>query len=186
MHGAGSIQNGRFKGKMIALESMDIDALPWQGDWYRTKVKEALGKRIDDEFRLYFTDHSQHTRPAGLSAQALTVSYQGALEQALRDVSAWVEKGIQPVVELKVNGGVHAEVAVGQPVAFSSTIKVPPNTGKVVAAEWSFDGDGAYVPAELGDIKLAASVKAAHSYSKPGTYFPVLRATSQREGDPKT
>ena len=95
-------------------------------------------------------------------------------------------KGIQPVVELKVNGGVRAEVAVGQPVTFSSTIEVPPNTGKVVAAEWSFDGDGAYVPAELGDIKPAASVKATHSYSKPGTYFPVLRATSQREGDPKT
>ena len=119
---------------------MDIDALPWQADWYRTKVKEALGNRIDEEFRLYFIDHAQHTPPAGVPAQARTVSYQGALEQALRDVSAWVEKGvkppastnykmvdsqvevpdsaaqrvgIQPVVRLSANGRERAEVTVG-------------------------------------------------------------------------
>ena len=59
-------------------------------------------------------------------------------------------------------------------------------TGKVVAAEWNFDGASGYVPAELGDIRPAVSVKVTHAYSQPGTYFPVLRATSQREGDPKT
>jgi hypothetical protein len=135
------------------------------------------------------------------------------LQQALRDVSAWVErgveppastsykvvdaqvqvppkagprKGIQPVVELKVNDGERAEVKVGEPVTFSAMIEVPPNTGKVVAVEWNFEGAGSYVPAELGDIRPAVSVKATHSYSQPGTYFPVLRATSQREGDRDT
>jgi hypothetical protein len=214
VNGAGSIQNGRFKGKMIVLESlMDIDALPWQADWYRTKVKEAIGKHLDDEFRVYFTDHAQHTPPAGLAAEARTISYQGALEQAVRDVSAWVEKGvkppastvykvvdaqvevpskadarkgIQPVVELKVNGGVRAEVAVGQPVNLSATVEVPPNTGKVVAVEWNFDGDGRYTPAELGNISPTVSVNATHTWSQSGTYFPVLRAVSQREGDPRT
>ena len=95
-------------------------------------------------------------------------------------------KGFQPVVELKVNGGVRAEVAIGEPVTLSATIVVPPNTGKVIAVEWSLDGDGRYVPAELGDIRPAVSVKATHAYLQPGTYFPALRATSQREGDPKT
>ena len=34
--GAGSLQSGKFKGKMIVVESlMDQDALPWQADWYR-------------------------------------------------------------------------------------------------------------------------------------------------------
>src|SRR5262249_3927009 len=140
MNGAGSIQSGRITGKMIAVESlMDIDALPWQADWYRTKVKEALGSRIDDSFRLWFVDHAQHTPPAGVPAQARTINYQGVLEQALRDVSAWVERGvrppsntrytvvqsqvqvpslaterggIQPVVTLKVNGRERAEVGV--------------------------------------------------------------------------
>jgi hypothetical protein len=216
MNGAGSIQNGRFTGKMIALESlMDIDALPWQADWYRTKVKQALGKRLDEEFRLYFIDHAQHTPPVGMPAQARTVSYQGALEQALRDVSAWVEKGvkpaastnykvvdsqievpdaaaqrggIQPVVRLSANGRERADIAVGAPVAFSAIVDVPPNTGKVVAAQWDFEGAGNYpVAAQLTQSNSArVTVKATYSYSRPGTYFPVLRATSQREGDPKT
>ena len=213
MNGAGSLQDGRFKGKMIALESlMDIDALPWQADWYRTKVKEALGKRLDEEFRLYFIDHAQHTPPTGVPAQARTVSYQGALEQALRDVSAWVERGvkppastnykmadsqvevpdraaqrggIQPVVHVSANGRERAEVAVGTAVTFSAIVDVPPNTGTVVAAEWDFEGVGDYpVTAQLTDTNSSrVTLKTTYSFSKPGTYFPVLRATSQRQGD---
>jgi hypothetical protein len=215
LNGAGSLQNGKFNGKMIALESlMDIDALPWQADWYRTKVKEALGNRIDNEFRLYFIDHAQHTAPAGVLAQARTVSYQGALEQALRDVSAWVEKGvkplastnykmdesqvevsasaaqrlgIQPVVRLSANGRERAEVAVGQSVTFVADIQVPPNGGKIVSAEWDFEGRGNYpTPETLTDFKPSVTLKTTHSFAQPGTYFAVLRVTSQREGDPKT
>jgi hypothetical protein len=216
MNGAGSIQSGRFKGKMIALESlMDIDALPWQADWYRTKVKEALGNRLDSEFRLYFIDHAQHTPPVGVPAQARTVSYQGALEQALRDVSAWVEKGVkppastnykmvesqievpesaaaragtQPVVRVSANGGVRAEVAVGASVTLSAVVDVPAGTGKVVAAEWDFEGAGTYpAKAELADTNSErVTLTATYAFSRPATHFPVLRATSQREGDPKT
>ena len=198
---------------MIALESlMDIDALPWQADWYRTKVMGAKGRRLDQEFRLYFIDHAQHTPPVGVPAQGHTVSYQGALEQALRDVSAWVEtgvpppastsykvvdsqilvpptaaerKGLQPVVAVTANGGARAEVAVGTPVAFSAIVEVPPNTGTVVAAEWDFEGAGNYpIAAELaGTTSSRVTLKATYSFAKPGTYFPVLRATSQRQGD---
>jgi len=215
LNGAGSIQYGRFNGKMIVLESlMDIDALPWQADWYREKVKEALGKRIDEEYRLYFIDHAQHTPPVGQPALARTVSYQGALEQALRDLSAWVEKGvkppagtrykmadsqvevpepaaqrlgIQPVVDLSANGGKRVEVVVGQPVNFFGVVRTPPNGGTVVAAEWDFEGRGDYpVKEPLHDFKPALTLKATHSYSQPGTYFAVLRAASQREGRTNT
>ena len=114
-----------------------------------------------------------------MPAQARTVSYQGALEQSLRDVSAWVEKGvkppastnyrmvdsqvevpdsasqragIQPVVHVSANGRERADVAVGAPVTFSAVVEVPPNTGKVVAAEWDLEGAGSYpVPAQLTD-----------------------------------
>jgi hypothetical protein len=214
-NGTGAVNNGQFKGKMILLQSMmDIDAFPWQADWYRKKAEEVMGaKYVADNFRLWFTDHAQHTAPAGPGAEFRTVSYQGVLQQALRDVSAWVEKGveppantnykvvdaqlevpsraaerkgIQPVVDLKVNGGVRAEVAVGQPVTFTATIEAPPNTGKVVAAEWNFEGSGGYVAGEFGDVGPAVSVKASHSYLRPGTYFPVLRATSQRDGNRDT
>ena len=216
VNGAGSVQSGRFKGKMIALESlMDIDALPWQADWYRTKVQEALGKRLDEEFRIYFIDHAQHTPPVGPAAQARTVSYQGALEQALRDVSAWVERGVkppastnykmvdsqvevpesaaqrggtQPVVHVSANGRDRAEVAVGTPVTLSAVVDVPPNTGKVVGAQWDFEGAGNYpVTAQLTETNSArVTLTATYSFTRPGTYFPVLRATSQREGDAAT
>jgi hypothetical protein len=99
---------------------------------------------------------------------------------------AEARKGIQPVVDLKVNGGVRAEVAVGQPVTLAATIDVPIGTGKVVAVEWNFDGGATYVPGELGAIAPTVSVQATHTYSQPGTYFPALRATSQRDGDSKT
>ena len=214
-NGTGAVNNGRFMGKMILLQSMmDIDAFPWQADWYRKTAEAALGsQQVGANFRLWFTDHAQHTAPVGAAAQLRTVSYQGVLQQALRDVSAWVErgvepapttgytvvdaqievpptagarKGIQPVVELKVNGGSRADVAVGQPVTFTATIEAPPGSGTVVAVEWNFDGAGSYSAAEVGERRPAVSVKATHTYAQPGTYFPALRATSQREGDPET
>src|SRR5262249_12566149 len=62
---AGSLQSGKFTGKMIVVESMlDEAAHPWHADWYRSHVKEHLGAKLDDNFRLYFTDHAMHTAPA--------------------------------------------------------------------------------------------------------------------------
>ena len=211
---AGSDLNGRINGKMLLLEAlMDIDALAWQADWYRSKVQEKLGASCDDNFALWFIDHAQHDNPQTTAAHAHTVSFAGALQQALRDLSAWVEegvkpaqtqyevrdsqvqvpadatqrKGIQPVVELKTNGSVRADVAVNQPVTFAATIEVPPNAGVVVAAEWDFEGVGNYpVAAQLDTPAALVRLSATHSYSKPGTYFAVLRATSQRQGDVQT
>ncbi|HXY95281.1 MAG TPA: PKD domain-containing protein, partial [Acidimicrobiia bacterium] len=216
VNGSGALNNGHFKGKMILLESMvDIEALPWQADWYAKKVEQALGKQcMDDNFRLYYTDNAQHGFPAGPAAHARTVTYAGVLQQALRDVSAWVErdvappastvyeivdsqvivprdaasrKGVQPVVELTVEGGDRADVTVGRPVSFSATIEVPPGTGDVVDAEWDFDGAGNYpVRADLGRTGPSVRLDATHAYTHPGTYFAGLRATSQREGDADT
>lgn len=213
--GAGSLQSGRFKGKMIVVESlMDQDAFPWQADWYRTKVKGALGEHLDDSFRLWFTEHAIHGDDAKSTTH--TVAYMSSLHQALCDVSAWVEKGvapppstsykvvdgqvevpptaaerkgIQPVITLKANGGVRAEVAVGKSVEFTAVVEVPPNTGKVAAAEWDFDGTGAF--AVVGQFKAAnasgarVTLKTTHAFDKPGTYFVALRASSQRQGDAK-
>jgi hypothetical protein len=218
--GAGSLQSGKFKGKMIVVESlMDQDALPWQADWYRTKVKENLGPQLDANFRLWFTDHAVHGDEYPPVDPTRVVSYLGVLYQALRDVSAWVEKGvppppstsykvvdgqivvpktaserrgIQPVVSVTANGAVRTEVSVGKPVKFSATIELPPNTGKIVGAEWDFEGEGTYpVVQQLSEGKSNDSgskvtLTTSHSFSKPGTYFPVLRASSQREGNAST
>ncbi len=211
---AGSVPNGQINGKMLVLEAlMDIDAMPWQADWYRSKVREALGPNYEDHFALWFIDHAQHDNPLTAAAHARTVSFAGALQQALRDLSAWVETGVkpavtrysivdtqvkvpdraderggvQPVIALKANGAVRAEVAVDESVTFEATIEVPSGAGQVVAAEWDFEGAGNY-PIDAGiDAALPlVSLSATFSFAKPGTYFPVLRATSQRQGDMKS
>jgi hypothetical protein len=223
--GTGTVQNGRIHGKMIVMSClMDIDALPWMADWYRTKVQEYLGKDLDNQFRLYYIDNADHGSEVGtqLPGQIVDpgrlpthiVRYRPVVEQALRDLSAWVElgvkppastsykvinglpvvpekagkrKGIQPVVELTVNGCNRAQVEVGEPVFFSAHIQVPPGAGKVVAAEWDFKGEGNFPDAaHIGHIRPAVHLWATYTFSEPGTYFPVLRATSQREGDPDT
>jgi hypothetical protein len=210
----GSMPDGRITAKMLAIEAlMDVDALPWQADWYRSTVKHALGPRFEDQFALWFIDHAQHDDPATTDARAHSVSYAGALQQGLRDLSTWVERGvkppdtvyevidtqvhvpaaaahrggIQPVVELKVHGGVRAEVGVGEPVSFDATVEVPPNAGDVIAAEWDFEGVGTYpVVEQLGSPRPKVVLSATHVYTQPGTYFAVLRGTSQRQGDTRT
>jgi hypothetical protein len=168
----GAAETGRFHGKMIVVESlMDQDAFPWQADWYRSRVAAVLGPRLDEDFRLYFTDHALHGDQERQADATRTVSYLGVLHQALRDLSSWVEKGeapppstryevvdgqvlvpptaaarkgIQPVVAVTANGGARAEVAAGEPVTFAAVVEVPPGTGRVVAAAWDFEGAGTF------------------------------------------
>jgi len=211
---AGSVPNGQIHGKMLVLEAlMDIDAMPWQADWYRSQVRQALGTDFEDSFALWFIDHAQHDNPLTAAARARTVSYEGALQQALRDLSAWVEKGIkpaatrykmvgaqvevsddahdrrgvQPLIALKANGAVGSEVSIDEAVTFTATIEVPPGAGKVVAAEWDFEGTGSYpIDARIDTPEALVRLSATFVFARPGTYFPVLRATAQRQGDTQT
>jgi hypothetical protein len=211
----GSLQSGRFRGKMIVVESlMDQDAFPWQADWYASKVKAALGSRFTDHFRLWFTDRAVHGDATRQSDPTHTVSYLGALHQALRDLSAWVEKGvappesttykvidgqvqlpsdvierkgIQPVLTLVANGNERAEVKPGEPVTLSGVIEAPANTGRVVSAEWSPEGTEEFTAAALPPPQGSrVMITTTHAFTRPGTYFPVLRTASQRQGDAKT
>jgi len=222
-NGAGRM-DGRFAGKMIVVQSLvDEIAYPQQAEWYRKRVEAALGDRIDDHYRVWFTDHAMHQDPAVMPHMDLhpdrstrIVNYRGVLEQALRDVAAWAERGIapppstdyawvdgqillpptaaerhgiQPVVQLTANGGERANVAVGESVAFSALVEVPPGAGTIVAAEWDFDGCGDYPvvePFNNEDLSYTSiRLEREYAFPAPGTYFPALRATSQRlsQGD---
>ncbi len=212
---SGVLPNGKFSGKMIVLESLwDSEAFPWQADWYRTKVKENLGTSLDDNFRLWYTDHGNHGDFSNLEAPTHVITLQGILIQALQDLSAWVEKGvsppastsytitdgqvivppaatkrlgIQPVVTLLANGSERAEVEPNQAVTFTATIEVPPNTGKVIAAEWDFDGVGTFPIKEklnpTNRLEGRLKLRTTHTFNKPGTYFVTLKGISQRQGD---
>jgi hypothetical protein len=217
--GSGSIQSGRFAGKMIVMESlMDEAAYPWQGAWYDELVHKVQGPAADDKFRFWLVDHAMHLAPwVGPDdprpvRTTRIISYRGILEQALRDVAAWVEhgvappasttyqvvdgqvrvpakaserNGVQPTVEVTVNGAKRAHVAVGELAEFAAFIEVPLGAGTVVVAEWDFDGSGDYAVSEAGLDGSASrlNVRASHTFSEPGTYFPAIRVRSQRQGN---
>ena len=211
---AGCIPQGKVTGKVLVIECLlDIDALPWQADWYRGQVKAALGPKFDDSFALWYIDNANHENPLTTRANAHIVSYSGALQQGLRDLATWVETGkhpgntayhvvdtqvqvppraqtrggIQPTVELRANGGTHAMVKAGEKVSFTVVIEVPPTAGKIVSAEWDFAGAGTYSErAQIGAPDERATVTATHSYASPGTYFAVMRVASHRKGDQHT
>lgn len=215
---SGVLPKGKFNGKMIMLESLwDREAFPWQADWYRSKVIENLGDKTNDNFRVWFTDRALHGDLSKQEDPTRTVSYIGVLQQALLDLSNWVEKGIeppaatnykiedgqvvvsskaserkgiQPIVHLTVNNDKKVETKVGKKVTLTAVVEVPPNTGKVVSAEWDFEGAGTFPISQkaisFDEKNSRAIIKTTYTFSKSGTYFPTLRVASQREGDSKT
>jgi hypothetical protein len=214
------MMSGKFKGKMIVVESlMDEIAFPWQADWYRTRVKAALGDALDDNYRLWLIERAMHTPPKDMSGglkpaiATRVINFGAVLQQALRDVAAWAEDGkapapstayevvdgqvrvptsaaerggIQPVVAATANGAQRADVAVGEAVSFAAVIEAPPSAGSIIAADWDFEGAGDFpVHSPLDDAKQARiEVQATYAFSAPGTYFPAVRGTLNREGDP--
>ncbi|MFX1561174.1 MAG: hypothetical protein ACFFBL_11350, partial [Promethearchaeota archaeon] len=220
--GAGSIQSGRFKGKMIVVQMItDEIAYAWQADWYRSKVKAALGEQFEDNYRLWYIDNALHTPPVITpldSPPVITtriINYGGVLQQALRDMAAWAEKGVapidsttykvvdgqvqvppkasdrkgvQPVITVMANGGERTEVKEGKKVKFEAVIEAPPDAGSIVRVEWDFEGEGDYPEVQkIKDTKSSrVKVKTDYTFSESGTYFPALRATLHRQGDPET
>ncbi len=126
-----------------------------------------------DRYRLWFVDRAMHVNPSRYLSpnegfehrhgqgptDTQVISYQGVLHQALHDVAAWAERGVeppgettyqlvdgqievpptaaargcvQPVATLTVNGGDRADVAVGEPVELVGNVDVPPAAGVVV------------------------------------------------------
>lgn len=98
-------------------------------------------------------------------------------------------KGVQPVATLHADGRDRADVALGSTVTFVGTAEAPPRAGPIVLFEWDFDGSGEYAQERTwvggGEGHLSrAEQTVTHTFDEPGTFFPALRVTSQREGDP--
>lgn len=215
---AGVLPTGKFSGKMILLCSLwDREAFPWQGDFYHQMVKANLGDKTDENFRLWYTDRALHGDLSKQEDPTRTISYLGVLQQALHDLASWCEKGItppsttnytikdgqvilpsiastrkgiQPLVNLTVEGKKKKESKIGKSIRFSGVIDLPANTGKIISAEWDFDGEGTF-PIKQGQIIYNkktgfASVKMKYRFHKAGTYYPTLRVVSQREGNTQT
>ena len=95
---AGTLPTGNIHGKVILCCSiMDREAFAWQGDWYRQQVGKSIGYWADQNMRLWYTDNALHgDQEDQLDDKTHAVPYNGVLQQALLDLSQWVEKGIEP------------------------------------------------------------------------------------------
>ncbi|WP_295631616.1 hypothetical protein [Novosphingobium sp.] len=210
---AGTVPTGAFNGKIIVVESLlDREAFPWQADWYAHKFDAHFGASAHDHYRLWYTDNALHGASEDKDEPTRVISYIGVLQQALRDVSAWVEKGtpppettsyrvadgqvilpagahdrrgVQPTIALTADGKARAAVRVGQPVKFAATVDVPAGTGAVVEAAWDFDGKGTYPEKAALPAKPAGklTLTTTHSFARPGTWFVTLKVASERRGN---
>lgn len=169
--GTGRPQDGNIQCKTIVIQSMmDESTCPWCGDWYRGQVARTKGS--EDDFRLYYMDRCLHGNVSTLMSTYI-VNYLGALNQAMLDVSAWVErgvepapttvyqmvdnqveaaptadrrKGLQPVVTLLANGEKCVRVKAGEAVTLTATAVVPEGTGTVTALDFEFEADDLVSP----------------------------------------
>ncbi|WP_297098524.1 hypothetical protein [uncultured Draconibacterium sp.] len=216
---SGSVPSGKFEGRMIVVQNMnDGGALPWHADWMKSRVKENLGDELDDHFCIMFTEHANHGDYPSQPDPTHDIVYLGVLHQALRDLSAWVEDGIkpmgtnyevengqvilpekankrggiQPVIKVKANGKERTEIKAGETVTLEAIIEVPKNAGKVVLAEWNFEGGKEFVAVDnivryyTNSSGTKAKVRTTYTYKSPGTYFPTLQGGSERSGNLET
>ena len=211
---AGTVQTGRFEGKMIVVESLlDREALPWQADWYRARVHEHFGDATDEHFRLWFTDNALHGDDEAQESPTHTVSYLGLLQQALRDVSRWVEEdvapppstsyavadgqvvvpaeasrrgGIQPVVSLSVNDSQRADAVAETTWSSAPRPRSRAETGFIVALEWDLDASGRFSVMEAVEAAPRLIVERRFSFAEAGTYFPTVRVVAQRDANRTT
>ncbi|KXJ86340.1 hypothetical protein Micbo1qcDRAFT_209037 [Microdochium bolleyi] len=219
-----STSQGRFtgdiQGKVIAVNNLlDYDAFPWHADWYRSQVERALGQeRAHDNYRLWYNEHADHTFAAGFEGEfvpdasraARVVDASPMVHQALRDLSAWVEQGIeppgntnytvvdgqvlvaetasrrygiQPSVVLLAGGSSRFDAVAGTTVSFEAVAEVPAGAGKIILIEWDFFGVGDFAAAPLTSSNETVEAKASFTYAEPGVYFPVIRVTAHRDGE---
>ncbi|MCL3777409.1 MULTISPECIES: hypothetical protein [unclassified Actinomyces] len=106
----GTVYSGHPDGRVMLVSSHeDADAYTWHADWYRRRVEAALGaEAAGRSLRVYVTEHADHhDMPVAPGKDDWLVWYDVAVEQALRDLAAWVEEGVEPPASTgyRVEGG---------------------------------------------------------------------------------
>ncbi|MDO4622298.1 MAG: hypothetical protein Q4B22_05025 [Eubacteriales bacterium] len=140
------------------------------------------------------------------------IDYLGMLHQTMMDLVNWCENGVapaagttykvedgqvivpetaeergglQPVVHAYVDGEKAVKVRTGQEVSFTAEITAPVGGGMITEAAWDFERTNDF--SQLEELERTengkkAKVHSVHTFSVPGTYFPVIRVKSQRDG----
>ncbi|RJG57337.1 hypothetical protein D0Z70_03805 [Sphingobium terrigena] len=200
--GAGVLSLGNIKTKVMLFQNMsDFLAFPSWVAGYANSIEQTLGKaKAEQMLRTYYQERGGHTN-AGIVG--------GVFNQALIDMMAWAEKGVapkpssrwsfdlpntqvilspdaalrkglQPVVEVTVNGSDHARVAVDEPVKLVGTLQMPPTTGQIVQYNWTYGTatDATVLPKPQQRVNISRTI----SFTAPGDYIIRLAANGQRSG----
>ncbi len=200
--GAGVLSLGEIKTKVMLFQNLsDFMAFPSWVAGYANAIEQKLGKaKADQMLRVYYQERGGHTN-GGIVG--------GVFNQALIDMMAWTEKGVapkpssrwtfelpltqvvlapnaatrqglQPVVEVTVNGKDHARVGVDQPVKLVASLEMPPATGQIVQYNWTYGTatDATVLPKPMQRVDVTRTV----SFTAPGDYIIRLTANGQRDG----
>ena len=170
------------------------------------------GGNEEDYIRMWYFDNATHGGTENEIEKRRCVTYTAGLEQALLDLSDWVERGIapalstnytvnggditvpehakergglQPVVKATANGSKCAHVKEGEAVQLLAEAEVPDGVGAVTGIDWIFEDEKDFEEsvAEISEGGKTAVSKVSYTYTKPGTYFAVVRVRSERNGD---
>ena len=197
----GRVETGAIKTRTMILEGRS-DNLSWPifNASYAQRIRRTLGPaKADTMMRFYLHDNGRHGAGAGEP---------GIFQQSMQDLMAWAEKGIapppstrysinngqvipaenaadrhglQPVMNLSVNGGARAVVGVNQPVNLVAKLEMPPRTGQIVQYTWTIAGTAD--PATVIDKPPPlVEVNRSITFPAPGTYVVRLTVNGQRDG----
>jgi hypothetical protein len=192
---------------------LDVNAFPWNAHWYREQIQQQLGtdEPIYRLYYSDNSDHQEVGPNPNNNFAPWIATYFPTLWQALRDLADWQEKGIQPppntqyhvdvgritipygaserqgiqpIVHLCVNGTSQVtEVTANTTVELRAVVEIPGDRGCIIRAEWDYEGESVWVNATLPTLASRVEVLGSYTYSKQGTYFPILRVASSRRCD---
>ncbi len=207
---AGTVQTGRFEGKMIVVEALlDREALTWHADWCapgcartwatRSTSISACGSRITPSMATMRRRRTRLTRPAisACSIRHCVISAAGSRRGSAPTVhevrrgggtatvpsNASERRGIQPVVSLSVNDDERAEVVREGSLSFRVEAEVPDGAGVIVAVAWDPAGSGTFSVQEAATAAPPVVLERHFTFSNFGTFFPTVRVVAQRDGD---
>lgn len=222
-------ETGNIKTKVMVMENLeDINSFPYTAGFYASQVRKALGKKkFEDNFRIYYQDHWGHDNGRKTNTAPNGGLVYGLFNQMLIDLMNWAErgiapkpstqftidsmtqvvlpqdaytrKGIQPVINLTSDGDDRVEVGVAQPVLFTASIQMPPDTGEIFKFNWSViaqavSAGGLYQDftevdepeTVLASPNQSVTVNRHMVFPAPGEYVVRLNASGERNGQPGT
>ena len=208
-----------FDQKMIVVQNTH-DAQCWPCATENLRRLFTARRGTDADLRVWFTEHAMHLPtgprvPEGPRPVRSTrlVDYRGHVHQAVRDMIAWVEDGIEPPADTSYarsgrrrgrparrRGRASGDPAGGRGNRQRGCTRrragrrhrrarggrdTPPGGGTIVAVEWDFDGTGAFPVREAGidGTRTEVRVEQKTAFDAPGVYFPCVRVTAHRDGD---